>query len=787
MGKRFVVGLMVVVSVLAGSVMAATVAAATVAGVEAHPPPASSSRGGSEGMAATVAGAAAGTGSVLVLHSYNVGYKWTDDISTGIMSVLGEGGSALSSGVDVDVQFEYMDTNRIYDDEYLALLLDTYRYKFAERNFDAIVVSDNNAFSFLLEHRDELFGETPVVFCGVNYLDPADLVGHAGFTGVNEAADVREGIELALGLHPDTQLVAIVNDTTTTGQRLHSELKAIEEEYKGRVTFVWFEAVDMVDLERALRVLPPQSIVFYTRFLVDKSGTFYEYDESIRRVVESSPVPVYGTWDFSLGYGIVGGMLTSGFEQGKAAAEMALRIVQGEPVDTIPVVMESPNRYMFDYTAVARWNIPLSALPQDAVVINRPLTFYERYRGWILGGGSVFIGLVLVIAGLVRTNVRRRHAEAALLVSNKELEGIRSTLEDRVARRTAALDRGRDQLEAAAQVAREAAAIRDVGTLLDEAARLITDRMKFYHVGIFLIDEAGRYAVLRAASSEGGQRMLAHGHRLPVGTRGIVGHAASSREPRIALDVGQDAVFFDNPDLPQTRSEIALPLVAYGEVLGVLDVQSVDREAFGQEDVAVLQTLADQLALAIDNARLLREAQDRLREITMLAGEQAQAGWREFVARAAADSGTMSLRYVYDGVDVVPVGEDGATVDAATVAVDAATVAVPLQVQDEEVGRLQVKLADRAASASEIELVRAVAARLSLALERARLFQEAQQRAASDRLVAEATARMRQTLSVDVVLKTAVQEIADALGLAALDLRLEVGPDGGNGDGEPVD
>jgi GAF domain-containing protein/ABC-type uncharacterized transport system substrate-binding protein len=749
--------------------------------------------------------AAAGTGSVLVLHSYHVGYKWTDDISTGIMSVLG-----ASEVGGLDVQFEYMDTNRVYDDEYLGLLLDTYRYKFAGRRFDAVIVSDNNAFSFVLEHRDELFAGTPVVFCGVNYFDPAALEGHEGFTGVNEAADVKAGIDLALRLHPDTELIAIVNDTTTTGQRLHAELKTIEQELKGRVAFVWFEAVTMTDVEAALRVLPRQSMVFYTRFLVDKSGTFVEYDESIKRVVESSTVPVYGTWDFSLGYGIVGGMLTSGFEQGKAAAGMALRIVQGEPVETIPVQMTSPNRYMFDYAALSRWNVPLSSLPQGSVVINRPLTFYEQYRGWILGGGSVFVGLVLVIAGLTWTNVRRRRAEVALLMSNRELEGIRSSLEERVARRTADLNRRRDQLEAAVQVAREAAAIRDVGLLLDEAVHLISDRMGFYHAGIFLVDEAGRYAVLRAASSEGGQRMLARGHRLPVGIRGLVGHVAARREPRIALDVGQDAVFFDNPDLPQTRSEIALPLMAYGEVLGVLDVQSTDREAFDEEDVAVLQALADQLALAIDNARLLREGKDRLREITMLVGEQAEQGWRDMVvegARAGGGPHAAAWRLVYDGVEVVDATAAGASKpgtpgagggqgsETVWSAADGSreyapggdsTLEMPLLVQDEEVGRLLVTLEGRTPSAEEAELVAAIATRTSLALERARLFQEAQRRAATERLVTEATARMRQTLSVDAVLKTAVKEITDALGLAALDLRLEVGLDGSNGEGEPV-
>ncbi|MGB9777653.1 MAG: HAMP domain-containing protein, partial [Anaerolineae bacterium] len=138
-----------------------------------------------------------------------------------------------------------------------------------------------------------------------------------------------------------------------------------------------------------------------------------------------------------------------------------------------------------------------------------------------------------------------------------QLQMLQMGLEEEVTRRTADLARRTAQLEAAAFIARRAAEIRDVDTLLNETVRLISDRFGFYHAGIFLIDEAGEYAVLRAASSEGGRRMLARGHRLAVGKVGIVGTVAGTGRPRIALDVGADAVFFDNPDLPRTRSEMA--------------------------------------------------------------------------------------------------------------------------------------------------------------------------------------------------------------------------------------
>jgi PAS domain S-box-containing protein len=176
------------------------------------------------------------------------------------------------------------------------------------------------------------------------------------------------------------------------------------------------------------------------------------------------------------------------------------------------------------------------------------------------------------------------------------------------------------QLEAAAEVARGATATLDVDRLLDETVHLISDRFGFYHAGVFLVDEQGDapQAVLRAASSKGGQHMLKRGHRLAVGEVGIVGYVAGTGEYRIALDVGEDAAHFVNPDLPDTRSEMALSLVSRGQIIGVLDVQSVRETAFTEEDVAVLQTMADQLANAIANARLFEETASRAERLAVV-------------------------------------------------------------------------------------------------------------------------------------------------------------------------
>jgi len=206
-----------------------------------------------------------------------------------------------------------------------------------------------------------------------------------------------------------------------------------------------------------------------------------------------------------------------------------------------------------------------------------------------------------------------------------QLRDLVETLETRVRERTQQLAvqneslqlRSR-QLQTVAEVARSIVSTREVDNLLNQVTRLVSDRFGFYHAGIFLLDEKNEYAVLRAANSEGGRRMLDRRHRLRVGQVGIVGYVTGSGEPRIATDVGEDAVFFNNPDLPETRSEMALPLKLGGMIIGALDVQSKESNAFTEADVNLFTTLADQISVAIENANAYELSQQTVEEMKEL-------------------------------------------------------------------------------------------------------------------------------------------------------------------------
>ncbi len=195
-----------------------------------------------------------------------------------------------------------------------------------------------------------------------------------------------------------------------------------------------------------------------------------------------------------------------------------------------------------------------------------------------------------------------------------ELRELVDSLEQRVAERTAIIRRRSAQIEAAAQTARDATAAYELDELLNRAVNLVPSRFGFYHAGIFLVDEQEEYAVLRAATGEVGKQMLARQHRLKVGSEGIVGYVAQTGQPYMTPDTRQDTIYWANPLLPETRSEMALPLKVGERIIGVMNVQSKELSAFADEDITILQILTDQLAVAIEKTRLFAQTQARLEE-----------------------------------------------------------------------------------------------------------------------------------------------------------------------------
>ena len=369
---------------------------------------------------------------------------------------------------------------------------------------------------------------------------------------------------------------------------------------------------------------------------------------------------------------------------------------------------------------------------------------------------------------------RASRSEEDLMISNESLKQLNQSLEDRVASRTAELtlannrnERRARQFEAIAEVARATTSIQDEDMLLSRLAQVISEQFDFYHVGIFLLDEENRYAVLRASNSEGGQRMLARRHRLEVGRAGIVGRVAAAGSPRIALDVDSDAAFKDNPDLPETRSELALPLKAGENVIGVLDVQSTEPGAFRPEDTEILFTLADQVAIALQNARSHDATRKLLEEAQKTSISYLKEAWRMLLSQEQKIGYLVSestLRPLEKFVSSPHVNRAVSQGEVVIEEGEAATLAVPIHLRGEVVGVLDVHVpSGHDWDPDEIDIAKAVAERLSLALESATLLETTQRRAEIERLTADISGKISSSINLRNVLQTAVEELGHAL------------------------
>lgn len=355
---------------------------------------------------------------ILLLSSYHVGYKWSDEIYQGTLDVI------QSAPAAVALYTEFMDMKRSYSENRFSDLYQSFSHKYRDITIDYVLSSDDTAFLFLKKYADDLFPGATVIFCGTNYIEPQALEGIDNFYGITEKADIAPTLELMLSVHPDTKNIFIINEYSFTGRIVQKYFDEAANIYKDRVNFITLNDLPMERLLDRVGSLPPQSLIFFTFFLRDSAGETFEYRESISLIAERARVPIYGAWDFNLGLGIVGGMLTSGYHQGRSAGELALRFFSGEEPSSIPRISQSPNRYMFDYAVLKKHSISISKLPSGSILINRPETFYERHKKVLVYSAASITALLMIIFALIVNIVKRKKAERDLLQSERNFRGI---------------------------------------------------------------------------------------------------------------------------------------------------------------------------------------------------------------------------------------------------------------------------------------------------------------------------------------------------------------------------
>jgi GAF domain-containing protein/HAMP domain-containing protein len=420
-----------------------------------------------------------------------------------------------------------------------------------------------------------------------------------------------------------------------------------------------------------------------------------------------------------------------------------------------------------------------------------------------------------------------------------QLRELIASLERRVADRTHELAQRSSYLEASAEVGRAATSILDPNQLIREVVELIRERFGLYYVGLFLVQESeahgsagagGEWAVLRAGTGRAGELMLKRGHRIQVGT-GLIGWSIAHAQSRVAEEAqgvlgsarghpegtrlglgtpGEDdpggawGVRLATAELPDTRSEAALPLRSRGQVLGAITVQDTRPAAFDEDMMAVLQTMADQVAVAIDNAHLFEESQRALQAEQQAYGQISRQAWMRMieavdvkgyrcddvgVGPAGGELSPLSRRAMAERRLVLTeparqgddgngagkeAGEDGG-IPGTRGEGARAEIAIPIMVRDAVLGVLHFRKeeADRTPwSREQVALVEGLAEQLGQALESARLYQDSQLRAGQERVAAEVTGRMRESLDVQKVLQTAAREMQQVFNLAEVELRI---------------
>jgi GAF domain-containing protein len=357
-----------------------------------------------------------------------------------------------------------------------------------------------------------------------------------------------------------------------------------------------------------------------------------------------------------------------------------------------------------------------------------------------------------------------------------EIERERISLEQTVKKRTQDTENKLLQIRTAAEISRSISSVLDLQSLLQQVVELIRERFELYYVGVFLIDQNGSYAVLKAGTGEAGQKMLEAGHRLSVGGSSMIGWAAANRRSRIALDVGNEAVRFNNPNLPKTRSELALPIISREKALGALTIQSTEPEAFDTDNVLILQGIADSLAIAMENAELYQQSQQDLDEIRSLNRTYLKKSWQDLIGY------DRNPQFTYENKNQV-----GSQLPIKMME-------IPIILKDQIIGKVALESELAELSTEDMKLVDEIANQTALALENARLLEETQRRASQDEKVNELSVNLSRAFTIDDILKTALKELSELPDVTDVSVRLsppaehllQPSSHGGNGNGKEV-
>lgn len=355
---------------------------------------------------------------VLILHSYHQGLLWTDSVTSGIYSVIGDMDN-------IKLYIEYLDAKRNTSEEYYNKLKELINLKAQKEKFDLVLASDNVALDFMLKYGDEFFPNIPVVFCGINNFVPQMIEGRDNYFGVAEKAEHAQTINAIKKLFPERKKVFIINDNTVTGKAILREFQKILPVFKDELDIEFFSDFTLDELKEKVASLNQEYVIYLLVINRDANNKFVSYKSGINYTRQASKVPIFGSWDFYVGKGIIGGKITRGKDQGAEAARIALKILNGEAQKLNPCIIPE-SKYIFDYNELERFNIDPSDLPKGSIVINKSIE-WEFYATVLL---YFSLGLIVLILGLaVAVYIRKSQASKLELLVEEKTGELKETNE----------------------------------------------------------------------------------------------------------------------------------------------------------------------------------------------------------------------------------------------------------------------------------------------------------------------------------------------------------------------
>ena len=441
-----------------------------------------------------------------------------------------------------------------------------------------------------------------------------------------------------------------------------------------------------------------------------------------------------------------------------------------------------------------------SSILRSALLIFAGTALVMGIIGWFIGQrlASPILALIdgarRIEAGDLSYKVEvSTHDETSILADafntmGAQLRELVGGLENRVVDRTKEVEQRSKYLSAAAEVSRVVTTIHEPNELIRRVVDLIRESFGLYYVGLFMVDEKNEFAVLRAGTGEAGRLMVERGHRIRVG-EGMVGWCVEHAQARIAMEAGQDAVRLASPLLPATRSEAALPLRLRDRVAGALTVQSDQPDNFDDAIITVLQTMVDQVSIALDNARLFSESDQALKQLRRAIGDVSRQAWKDELEKRSVVGyyGNVTGVYPIDGAR----GEmrENRDNESRTEQTPVATVQIPLRVRDQVLGVVEACKSQAGSewSKEETDLLNTLVDQLGVAIDNARLYEQSQRKAERERILSEITGHVRSTTDINLILQTAVRDLAEALRVPKGMIRL-IQPSAHSQDikGEPI-